>query len=75
MVEFFEKNQINYEHVPATLIPSHTPIAWGKTPNEAAQNSFVLEEVAKMALITKLLDPDLREVSLLLMDRHFANKK
>lgn len=59
--------------VPAALVYSHGPFAWGKDAFEAVHNAVVLEEVAHMAWHTLSMNPDMvmqRE----LLDRHYLRK-
>jgi L-ribulose-5-phosphate 4-epimerase len=65
---------INYEDVPAVLVANHGPFTWGQNAAEAVHNSVVLEEVAKMALATKTLNPQVSQVSANLLDKHFLRK-
>ena len=44
-------------HTPGVLIKNHGPFAWGRDAHEAVYNATVLEQVAKMAFVTKLLNP------------------
>lgn len=44
-------------HTPGVLVKNHGPFAWGRDAHEAVYNATVLEQVAKMAFITKLLNP------------------
>ena len=46
--------------VPAVLCTNHGPFAWGKDAKEAVHNAVVLEEVARMALFTEQLKPDVK---------------
>jgi ribulose-5-phosphate 4-epimerase/fuculose-1-phosphate aldolase len=39
-------------------VAGHAPFTWGKSLDDAVNNSVVLEEVAKMALLTKMLKSD-----------------
>ena len=41
--------------IPAVLVYSHGPFAWGSSPQEAVHNAVVLEELASMALRTEQL--------------------
>ena len=45
----------DYEAVPAVLCKNHGPFAWGKDAHEAVHNAVVLEEVAKMAALLRLV--------------------
>lgn len=66
---------INPDSVPAVLVNSHGPFAWGKSPEEAVHNAVVLEEVAMMAWHTENL-PGGRTVPMQqeLLDKHFLRK-
>ena len=56
IAETFEKGNIDYNAVPAVLVHSHGPFTWGKDGDQAAKNSAILEEVAKMAYLSKTLE-------------------
>ncbi len=60
--------------VPGVLVASHGVFTWGKDVWEAIHNSVVLEEIAKMALGTKMLSPDIESVPIALMDKHYYRK-
>ncbi len=60
--------------IPAVLVAGHAPFAWGKTAHEAAHNAVVLEAVARMAWVTLQLNPNARQVSQALLDRHYFRK-
>lgn len=64
----------NPMHVPAILCANHGPFAWGKDAAEAVHNAVVLEEVAKMAWITKELNPKAFEAPRCMQDKHFMRK-
>jgi L-ribulose-5-phosphate 4-epimerase len=65
---------INPADTPGVLTASHGPFTWGKDVWDAVHKSVVLEEIAKMALGTKLINPDVVQVSQALMDKHFFRK-
>ena len=56
IAETFENGNIDCNAVPAVLVHSHGPFTWGKNGIEAAKNSAILEEVAKMAYLSKTLE-------------------
>ncbi len=56
IAEAFENGGIDCNAVPAVLVHSHGPFTWGKNGMEAAKNSAILEEVAKMAYLSKTLE-------------------
>ncbi|MCI9033511.1 MAG: L-ribulose-5-phosphate 4-epimerase [Lachnospiraceae bacterium] len=60
--------------VPAVLCKNHGPFAWGKDAKEAVHNAVVLEEVAKMALFTEQLKPDVESAPQRIQDKHYYRK-
>ena len=60
--------------IPAVLVMNHGPFAWGRDPSEAVHNAVVLEEVAKMAFITRTLSPGAAPMDQTLLDKHFLRK-
>jgi len=61
------------DEIPAALVYSHGPFAWGSSPDEAVHNAVVLEQVAKMALLAYSINPQLTMNSLL-VKKHFYRK-
>jgi L-ribulose-5-phosphate 4-epimerase len=62
------------DEIPAVLVHSHGPFAWGKDPMEAVHNAVVLEEVSFMALQALTLRPDLGPMQQELLDKHYLRK-
>ncbi|WP_067839450.1 L-ribulose-5-phosphate 4-epimerase [Amphibacillus sediminis] len=60
--------------VPGVLVNSHAPFNWGKDPNEAVHNAVVLEEVAKMAIQTYQVNPNVSDMQQALLDKHYLRK-
>ncbi len=60
--------------VPAVLCKNHGPFAWGKDAHDAVHNAVVLEEVAKMAFRTELINPDVEPAPSELQDKHYYRK-
>ena len=60
--------------VPAVLCTNHGPFAWGKDAKEAVHNAVVLEEVARMALFTEQLKPDIKPAPQRIQDKHYFRK-
>jgi len=61
-------------HMPAILVASHGPFAWGSNARKAAENAIALEAVATMALHTLAMNPALQPVPQGLLDKHFLRK-
>ena len=60
--------------MPGVLVAGHGPFAWGPTVEVAVQNAVVLEEVARMALNTFLLNDAARPIKDALLHKHFRRK-
>ncbi len=60
--------------IPAVLVKSHGPFAWGKDEKEAVHNAVVLEETAYMNIYSHLLNPDVQMMQKELLDRHYLRK-
>lgn len=74
IIETFKVLGINAKDVPAVLVNSHGPFAWGTDPDNAVHNAVVLEEIAYMNLFTQQLTPDLGEMQQELLDKHYLRK-
>ncbi|PZA06228.1 L-ribulose-5-phosphate 4-epimerase [Meiothermus sp. PNK-Is4] len=74
IVEEFRRRGINPCDVPAVLLRNHASFVWGKDAKEAVHNAVVLEEVARMALYARLLNPDLSEIPPALLQKHYRRK-
>lgn len=72
IAELFKEK--DYEAVPAVLCKNHGPFTWGKDGNEAVHNAVVLEEVAKMAVWTEMIDPQVETAPQELQDKHYYRK-
>jgi L-ribulose-5-phosphate 4-epimerase len=62
------------EELPCALVRGHAPFCWGPTAAKALEVAVTLDEVAKMALFTRLLDPQARPLSDAVRDKHFQRK-
>jgi len=60
--------------IPAVLVANHGPLTWGKTPSEAVEAAVVLENVAATALVTIMLNPNQKQISKSLCDKHYLRK-
>ncbi len=64
----------NPDAIPAVLVHSHGPFAWGKDAMDAVHNAVVMEEVAFMNLHTLMLNPDIQPMQQELLDKHYLRK-
>lgn len=69
---FQDKNPV---YVPGVLCKNHGPFTWGKDAAQAVHNAVVLEEIAKMNLMTELLNPSAdNRTPRCMQDKHFLRK-
>ncbi|MBN1653731.1 MAG: L-ribulose-5-phosphate 4-epimerase AraD [Deltaproteobacteria bacterium] len=61
-------------HTPMVLVAGHGVFAWGETPEKAIYNAAVLEELARMAFVTRTLDPAAKRIPDRLIRKHFERK-
>jgi L-ribulose-5-phosphate 4-epimerase len=59
---------------PAVLVAGHGPFTWGKSALEAVRNAAALEEVARMALMTFALRPDVAGLPGHISAKHWQRK-
>jgi len=74
IIETFRDRSIDPMQIPAVLVKSHGPFAWGKDAMEAVHNAVVLEEVAAMNFRTMLLAPGIGPMQQELLDKHYLRK-
>jgi L-ribulose-5-phosphate 4-epimerase len=60
--------------IPACLVASHGPFTWGTSPEKAVENAVILENTAKMAFGTIMLNIDINPISKHLLDKHYLRK-
>lgn len=70
----FKDRGITPEEVPMVVVSNHAPFTWGKTAEKAIYHSAVLEEVAKMAWITKTINPHAPVLKETLKQKHYLRK-
>lgn len=74
ILECFSDAGLKPDEVPAVLLPGHGPFVWGADPGSALKNAIVLEETARMAFQTVLLNSEVGELPRSLLDKHFLRK-
>jgi L-ribulose-5-phosphate 4-epimerase len=60
--------------MPAVLVASHAPFAWGKSAAESVKNAIALEACAAMAIDSLALNPLLGPVEDYLLQKHYNRK-
>lgn len=74
IIETFRQRGMDPAQVPAALVYSHGPFAWGTDPMNAVHNAVVLEEVSFMAFHAMALTPGLPSMQQELLDKHYLRK-
>ena len=62
------------DEIPAVLVRGHAPFCWAASPAKAVETAVTLEEVARLALLTRLVDPDGGPLADVLRDKHHERK-
>ena len=62
------------DDIPAVLVHSHGPFAWGTSPSNAGHNAVVLEEISFMAWHALAINKDISPMQKELLDKHYLRK-
>ncbi|MDR3221800.1 MAG: class II aldolase/adducin family protein, partial [Candidatus Accumulibacter sp.] len=74
IVARFREENIDPGNMPAVLVANHGPFAWGVDADAAVHNAAVLELVARLAMLSLRIEPNLPPMPQHLLDRHFFRK-
>lgn len=69
-----ERLGIDHDAMTAVLCKNHGPFTWGKDPADAVHAAVVLEEVARMAYRTEIINKDAGRAPQYLQDKHYYRK-
>lgn len=72
IVECFK--QRNPLHTSMVLVAGHGPFTWGENAEKAVYNAVMLEEIARMALLTRAIHPNAPRLPDALVRKHFERK-
>lgn len=74
IVNHFRSLNLDPKETEMVLVGNHGPFAWGTTGAKAVYNAVVVEELAKMASITKAANPDAPRLKAGLRRKHYERK-
>lgn len=74
IIETLDKNGLTPESTPAVLVAGHGPFVWGADAREAVEKAVMLEEVARMAFQTLVINPRTERLPRALHEKHFHRK-
>jgi L-ribulose-5-phosphate 4-epimerase len=60
--------------LPCALVRGHAPFCWAANPAKAVDVAVTLEQVARMALLTTMLEPGAPPLQEAVRDKHFERK-
>jgi L-ribulose-5-phosphate 4-epimerase len=72
IVDVFQS--LSYKEIEMVLVACHGPFTWGNSAEKSLYNSAVLEEIAKMALLTKQINPQTAPLKKALRNKHYQRK-
>ena len=64
----------NPRETPMVIVAGHAPFTWGKDAAESVYHAVVLEEIARMAFLTRTIDPDRGPLKQEIVDKHYLRK-
>lgn len=74
IIETFRERGIDPVAVPGVLCASHGPFTWGKDAAQAVYHAVVLEEIARMGILTEQLRPGAEPAPQYVLDKHYHRK-
>ncbi|WP_102127492.1 L-ribulose-5-phosphate 4-epimerase AraD [Deinococcus planocerae] len=74
IVREFRERGLDPLGVPGVLVHGHAPFTWGESAGGAVHAAVVLERVAQLALLARLLAPNAPPLAGALLDRHHSRK-
>lgn len=64
----------NPEEAPMVIVAGHAPFTWGKDAAKSVYHAVLLEEIARMAYLTKTLQPSVAPLKQAIIDKHYLRK-
>ncbi|NQU76883.1 MAG: L-ribulose-5-phosphate 4-epimerase [Planctomycetes bacterium] len=74
IVECFRLGRLDPMAIPGVVVANHGPFTWGGDADEAVKNAVALEAVAKMALATMQINPQVTPLARYILDKHYFRK-
>lgn len=74
IIETFRGRNLDSGQMPGVICQSHGPFAWGKDAADAVYHAVVMEEVAKMAVLTREIHHSTQPASQWIQDKHYQRK-
>ena len=74
IAELWKDKESGILNIPAALVAQHGPFTWGISPEKAVESSVVLEETARMAILSMTINPEVFSIGKELLGKHFLRK-
>ena len=74
ILDCFRERGLDAREVEMILVGNHAPFTWGKDAHKSVYNAAVLEEIARMAFITRQISPDAPKLKEALIRKHYERK-
>jgi L-ribulose-5-phosphate 4-epimerase len=74
IVELFRRGRLPPDEVPAVLVRSHGPFAWGEDALAAVENARALELTARLEILVRAAGARAQRPGRALVDKHFLRK-
>ena len=74
IIETLNKLKTTPFKCPGILVSSHGVFTWGKSPQDSVKNAEAIETIAKMALHSLIINPDIKRIDKNLHNKHFYRK-
>jgi L-ribulose-5-phosphate 4-epimerase len=74
IIETFHRLDLNPDEIQMALVACHGPFAWGESSSKAVYNSRTLEELCKMALLTRQVNIFTERMKPSLIQKHYERK-
>ena len=65
---------LSFEEIEMVLVACHGPFTWGANGEKAVYNAQILEEIARMALMTIQINPNVKSLKQSLRNKHYYRK-
>ena len=74
IIETFTERNLRVVAVPGVICANHGPFTWGKDAAAAVYHAVVLEEIARMSILTEQLNGNVRPAPDYLINKHYMRK-
>jgi L-ribulose-5-phosphate 4-epimerase len=74
IIDHLKELGVSYSDIEMILVGNHAPFTWGKTVEKAVYNSAVVEELAKMAILTQQINSSVKPMKDALINKHYQRK-